>query len=324
MLIQIASYGRALLRHRWYAFVIAYNQDAMTLVFTLFTRQGMFVSPNLSLEPRKPGLTSDLPVICSTLFGLRLSSPYQLGLHPLIYASGAEIRSILLPGASSSSPMEWRQIEKVLCQRDGVRGRGTIVFVIAPAGAVLAEERKDDVAGPQSTGKRKAKTDLRDAPDAKRVKPDLWQPCPISAVEWWDTFISQADLDLGKALQDSVKDLQIPCEQLVVKVSSALSANVDAQVGMWEAAQGMHGVLDVRGTMKLKHGLDIFRDLSDIECIPNWTALYHDNDPPLQVEDRTELITIMKDNGISLNEVNDMRTVVKGIIDAVIGSCRNY
>jgi len=43
--------------------------------------------------------------------------------------------------------------------------------------------------------------------------------------------------------------------------------------------------------------------------------------PLLKVEDRTELITIMKDNENPLSEVHDMRTMLKAIIDAVIGPC---
>ena len=320
-LIRIASHGRALLRYRWYAFGIAYSQKTMNLMFTFLTRQGMFVSPTLSLESRKLGLKSDLPVICSTLFSLHFSSPYQLSRHPLIYFSGADIPSILLPGASPSSGMEWRQIEKVLRRRDCVRGRGTIVFVVAPAGPFLDEEGKDDMTGPLSSRKRKAETQLRDAPNAKRVKLNSLQSCPLSAVEWWNEIISHPDLDLAKALQDSVKDLQVSCDQMVVKVGSALSVDVDAQLGMWNVARGTHGVLDVCGIIKLKHGLDIFRDLNDVGSVPKWTALYHFNDPPLKVEDRTELITIMKDNENPLSEVHDMRTMLKAIIDAVIGPC---
>lgn len=313
MLLQTASHGRSLLCYRWYAFGIAYNHKDMTLMFIFFTRQGMFVTSKFSLINE-----NDLPIICSTLFSLRLCSPYQLGRHPLIYASGAEIRSILLPGMFST--MEWRHVEKVLCRRDSVRGRGTTVFTIAPASAVLAEKANINPANSLSPGKRKAAEDVGDTPDAKRAKPDSWKPCSLSAHEWWNMFTMHPDSDLTKALQDAIKDLKVPSDRLVVKTGSVLSADADVQVNMWKTARGMHGVLDVCGVIKLKHGLDIFRDLGDVQKTPHWKQVYHPDDPPMRVEDRTEVITIMKDNGAALSGLKDMRILIKAIIDAIVGT----
>jgi len=312
MLLQTASYGRTLLRYRWCVFGIAYNYKEMALMFVLFTRQGMFVSAKFSLKNEK-----DFPTICSTLFALRLCSPYQLGLHPLIYSSGAEIRSILLPDMSPTSTMEWRQVEQVVSRRDSVRGRGTTVFKISPLSTALDDEANINPVRSTPSGKRNAETGIDDAPHAQRIKPDSWKPCSLSAAEWWSAFASPPSSDLAKNLIDSVKDLQVPSDRLVVKIGYALSTDVDTQVNMWTAARGMHGVLEVCGTIKLKHGLDLFRDLKDIKATPDW--VYQSNDPPLKVEDRTEVITIMKNDGTALNGLKDVRILVKAVIDATIG-----
>lgn len=78
-----------------------------------------------------------------------------------------------------------------------------------------------------------------------------------------------------------------------------LQEDSDAQKGIFRCTAGQHGIPDVLPIMELKHGLDIFHDLTCISC-PDISSV-SSGQRKIQVEDRVEIISIFLDNGPKSN-----------------------
>ncbi|KAK0189763.1 hypothetical protein F5146DRAFT_1200423 [Armillaria mellea] len=337
MLMQGATYGRALLRcGRWYSVTICYHFQK-DVRFCFFTTQGMFLTPAFSLANK-----SDFQQIVDGLFAFRNLSPYERGLHPLFIVNPTKY--VLLPRDMRGSAAWWK-ITRVLCIRTSIRGCRSMVAVIeafdtrrtaqetSPSpilpGATTMRSLPNTHVSPEGLpiDKSNPPSDRRLRPRKPPVKADFEHPTPStcqasgsdiplrplpSAAEWLD-YISRRGVPNQPLLMFFVK-------HAVIKMGYCLEEDSEVQRLIFKNTAGQHGIPDILPVIKLQHSLNVFRDLPCGEC-PDAGSVY--SGQRVQVEDRVEIITIFLDKGRSLID-SDMANSewVKCLMDGIIGYLR--